>query len=147
LRIGNSDVWIVEDKPDSCSIQVPVPPSTNQRQTIGYRKMRGYLAGFQYAESKPVLIKTPEVLDYEQNVLFIRAALRQLKCVPISDYAIFDFYFTLKNPRYDTHNGLKVMCDVLQKAEVVTDDRFILPHVHRPEFSETLPNLIVRFPR
>lgn len=147
-RVGNSDVWYQADTVlNVAAIQMPVPPSTNERQTIGYRKIKGNKAGFAYSGTKAVLIKTQEALSYEQNVPFIRMAMKYLDIDPFSDYTTFNFFFTLKNPRYDTHNGLKIVCDVLEKAGVVLNDRFILPHIHRPDFSDVYPKLIITFPR
>jgi len=145
-RIGTSDIWVVEVDPseDYAVIRVPVPPSTNNRQTIGYRKIKrmitGARAGF-VSENTPVLVKTSEAREYEDHIPFIRMALKIAGVKMHRDYVPVDFWFTLKNLRYDTHNGLKIMCDVLEKSGLVTDDRFILPQIQRPEFSTALPHL------
>lgn len=145
IRIGNSDIWWKRIN-DIGIIQVPVPPSTNERQTIGYKKITGHKAGFSYSKNRPILVKTKVARDYEGHIPFIKMALNFIGAEMITDYAVFNFYFTLKNPRYDTHNGLKIICDVLEKSALVSDDRFILPHIERPEFSTTLPNLKITFP-
>lgn len=145
-RVGNSDVWYLAEE-DQAYISVPVPPSTNRRQTIGYRKVRSGKAGFAFSTTKNVLVKTDLVKGHEAYIPFIRVALKNMDFHPINDYAKFDFWFFLKNPRYDTHNGLKVMCDMLEKAGAVTNDRFILPNVHMPELNVKIPCLHIGFPR
>lgn len=148
LRIGTSDVWFIGVDDDCAMIRVPVPPSTNARQTIGYRRVRnggraGMAGGYQ---TKAVLVKTQDAREYEDHIPFIRMAIRQAGIQPFDDYVHISFWFTLRNMRYDVHNGLKIMCDVLEKAGLVTDDRYILPQMERPDFSEVLPHLDIGFP-
>lgn len=142
-QIGTSDVWVLpHPNPNMGRIRIPIPPSVNARQrpAIRYRRTAyGTRAGME-------LVLTPQVVGYYLNALPLRMAWKSIMSRPLEDYAEFEFQFYLGNDLYDTHNGLKVSCDMIEKSGLISNDRFILPQVARPVSAPTDPRLIISFP-
>lgn len=56
---------------------------------------------------------------------------------PISDYTYFDFTFFFESKVHpDLDNALTGVFDVIERAELVTNDKYIVPRVNLPSFSK-----------
>lgn len=147
IRISNSDIYILSSSAESIRLRLPIPPSVNKRKTIGYKKIsNGGCVGFGYTK-KPILINTIETREYKNNSFFIQQALRKVGHSPLENYSEFYFQFFLKNMRYDTHNGLKIICDILEEGGVIVNDKYILPQMKVPIYMPNDPKLIIEFPK
>lgn len=80
------------------------------------------------------------------NALALKVAWKKVMASPIEDYVKMDFRFFLSNMAYDTHNGLKLVCDMIQQSGLVLNDKYILPQVDVPESAPADPRLIISFP-
>lgn len=138
FRVGTSDIVILPGPPGVGRIRLPVPPSVNVRQRPVYR-VRG---GRRTIE----LGLTPVAANYYLNALPLRMAWRKIMTRPLEDYTKFKFRFFLGNMGYDTHNGLKIACDTIQKSGLILNDKYILPQVERPESAPADPRMIIEFP-
>lgn len=155
-RIGTSDVYIIptqeyvgNDKHHSGSwgrIRLPLPPSANDwlRPAMRYVTRRGY--GGLSSRAQPFLLLTNEAKAYYAQAPALRIAWSRLRRTAIDKYTRFRFYFFLKNPRYDSHNGLKIVCDLIEKSGLVTNDNVILPEVMEPVLAKDDPRLLIEFP-
>jgi len=147
-QIGNSDIFILpSENKRTIKIRVPVPPSTNERLTIGWRRVRvDSGVGFEgQTISKPRLVNTSKTKGYYQNAYAIRIAMIKLGHKPINYYEHFFFTFFLRNRRYDHHNGLKLVCDLLEKSSVVENDNYIVPVCDIPIIAPDDPRLVIEF--
>lgn len=141
-RVGNSDVWVLPGPPGFGRVRLPMPPSVNVRQRPVMRVRStalGPRAGLELA-------LTAVVRDYYANAVCLRVAWKWIMAAPIEDFVKMRFAFYLGNPLYDTHNGLKVACDLIQMSGLVLNDRYILPQVEAPENAPADPRLIITFP-
>jgi hypothetical protein len=119
-----------------------MPPSVNTRQRPVMRTRKtafGSRVGMELA-------LTAEVRGYYVNAACLRMAWRAVMPAPIEDFVKVGFRFYLGNPLYDTHNGLKVACDLMQLSGLVLNDCYILPQVDVPEHAPADPRLIISFP-
>ena len=116
-------------------ITTPIPPSTNQRQTIAYKSGRPFITLTRVARE---YLAGAEKLRIQSFVYFNH---------PIIDFTPFEFKFYLARANYDCHNGLKLACDLLERAGIVSNDRFILPQIQKPEIDKASPRLIISFAR
>lgn len=147
-QVGTSDVWVLPPRnSQSARIRIPMPPSVNVRQipVMRYRQFT-YGNGSTGRRAGMELKLTPEVVGYYQNALALRIAWKKVMERPIEDFVAMRFKFFLANEKYDTHNGLKVACDMIEKSGLVLNDRYILPQVLRPELAPGEPRLIIDFP-
>lgn len=110
LTVGNEGIKLI----------LPVPPSTNQRLTL--------------ARGRMILSKSAR--DYMQWALILRGEAAKKKIRSIENYTDVFFLFYLKNENYDCHNGLKILCDVMEKGNLFTNDRFILPQIKKPKIDK-----------
>lgn len=161
VRIGNADVWILRADEKAVQMKVPLPPSTNDRQTIAYRRekrggatgLRGMVSGGRVTFARPrpgpraFLALTHVAHDYLEQAIVVRAALAMISHRPFEDFVEVGFSFYLRSAAYDTHNGYKLACDMLERAGFCANDRFILPQTRRPVVAPKLPCLIIDFPR
>ena len=109
------------------SVTLPLPPSENRRLILSRHSRRMILSqeARQYLNDIPIIIK---------NVL------NKNGCKPLSEYVsvFFTFYFK-DNRRRDTQNMYKILCDVLERAGLVTDDKYILVQTQKPMIIRDLP--------
>lgn len=89
---------------------------------------------------------TEEAKGYLMNALALRLAWKKMMARPIEGYVKIEFRFFLANMAYDTHNGLKLACDMMQKSGMILNDKFILPQVEVPESAPSDPRLILSLP-
>lgn len=142
-RVGDSDIWILPSPEiGSARLRIPVPPSCNVRQKPVYRVRRTVWGNKTGVE----LGLTEEAKGYLMNAVVLRMAWKRVMPRPIEDFTKITFRFFLANPAYDTHNGLKLACDMMQKSGMVLNDRLILPQVEVPESAPSDPRLIISFP-
>ena len=154
-RIGTSDVYVLPVQQYVASvdpggrwgrIRIPVPPSANDWLKIGVRRFsRGGMAGMSFRPT-PYMRLTDEARSYYANALPLRMAWTRLRATPISSYTKVRFYFFLANMRYDSHNGLKLACDLIEKSGLVVNDNMILPEVMEPVKAKEDPRLLIEFP-
>lgn len=99
-------------------ISLPIPPSTNRRMIMARGRM----------------ILSSEARDYiEKASLIVHKRLQDYNLCPRTDYVAVDFSFIFNdNRRRDAHNYLKILCDVLERGGLVSDDRYILPRILKP---------------
>ena len=116
-------------------ITTPIPPSTNQRQTIAYKSGR------------PFITLTRAAREYLAGAEKLRIQSFRYFNNPIIDFTNFEFKFYLARANYDCHNGLKLACDLLERAGIVSNDRFILPQIQKPEIDKSQPRLVIYFQR
>ena len=149
VRPGGKDspVWAWEETPGSVCLRLPLPPSVNARLTPGYRWVSRYRYGVLERLRKPVLRHTERSTTYLEHTPLVRAALGKLGFRALDGYANFRFIFFLENLAYDTHNGFKLACDLLEMGGAVTDDKYILAQTARPIHAPSDPRLVVSFPR
>ena len=146
-QIGNSDIYILPNEDiRTIKIRIPMPPSTNERLTIGWQRVRfNRGVGVQADSVRPRFVNTSKSREYYKNAYAIKIAMIKLGHKPINYYEHFFFTFFLKNKRYDHHNGLKLVCDLLQKADVVEDDNYIVPVCDIPITAPDDPRLVIEF--
>ena len=65
---------------------------------------------------------------------------------PIDSYTQVELWFILPRRSCDCHNYFKVFFDTLEKAELVTDDRFLVPLVRGLWHDSSYPRVIVKLP-
>lgn len=140
-RVGNSDIMILPANPGWARFRLPMPPSVNVRLRPVYRVRSGPSGRRAGMELK----LTEAVVGYYQNALALRMAWKRVLQKPLEDFVKITFRFFLANPLYDTHNGLKVACDMIQKSGMILSDRFILPKVAMPESSPADPRMLIEF--
>lgn len=109
------------------------------------RFSRGGRVGLNFRPT-PYMRLTDEARTFYGNALPLRMAWTQVKQEPFTTYTKFRFYFFLSNMRYDSHNGLKLACDLIEKSGLVVNDNLILPEVMQPVQAKDDPRLLIEFP-
>lgn len=139
---GREETW--------ARVRVPMPPSVNQRQTLGMIRPRSPSSKSWLSPRGrrviPVIRLTPIARQYLENAWPLNIAWRRVRNAPYTSYVTMRFYFFLPDLRYDTHNGLKLACDLIERSGMVTNDRLVLPHIMTPVVAKDEPRLIVEFP-
>ena len=64
---------------------------------------------------------------------------------PIYQYTYMDLHFVLPRRSCDAHNYLKVLCDGLQKNQIVIDDKFLLTRIQSVDFDSKNPRVDILF--
>lgn len=140
-RVGTSDIWILPAPAGHGRIRIPMPPSTNARMRPMYARSArfGGRVGLR-------LGLTDEAKGYLNNALALRVGWKMVMGRPLEDYTEFRFTFFMENMAYDTHNGLKLACDMIEKSGLILNDKFILPQVAMPLHAPGDPRAIIEFP-
>jgi Holliday junction resolvase RusA-like endonuclease len=102
---------------ESRYIRLPVPPSNNKRQNA----------------NRSLTVAAREYLDSVPWIVFL--SMKALKADTATSFRYLDVWMILP-PRYDCHNGLKVLCDALQRGRFVKDDRLLLPRIQGVAYAE-----------
>lgn len=89
---------------------------------------------------------TQEARDFYDQAIFLKLAWRKFRAQPFDAYVRMRFFFFLENMRYDTHNGLKLACDLIEKSGLVVNDNLILPEIMAPVHAKDEPRLLIEFP-
>lgn len=69
---------------------------------------------------------------------------KQERFAPITGYQVVPMWFILPTRSADNHNYFKVFFDMLEKAGVVTDDKFFIPQVRGLWFDRKDPRVIIQ---
>lgn len=147
-EIGNTGVVLFSTQNEAIRFRMPVPPSTNRRQTIGYRKKSASsgMAGMGLQSLIPIIVLTKTAREYLELMRYPLNVIRSwMHLDPISEYTAFRMWWVLANERYDNHNGLKLLCDALENGRIVSDDRFIMPQVMGVEINMRDPHVRIEF--
>jgi len=106
---------------------LPLPPSINHMYANAYIKGRS------------IKVYTQQANAWRQQALYI---LRPRIKRTIDEKVIIELYYYFPDARRrDTHNTLKILCDVLEEAGLVTDDRYLLPRVMNYEIDRQNPRI------
>lgn len=119
-------------------LELPFPPSTNDRQTVKWRTTKD-------GRRLPCLANTGQAQGYLNYGPVVATAARLMRLEPVGVYCPVRFTFFMMNEKYDTHNGLKLACDLLEYGRIFQNDRYILPHVEHPLIVREKPRLRVEF--
>lgn len=117
-------------------LELPFPPSVNEKSEIKWRTNAS-------GQRVPVIANTTAANGYLSYWPAVAAAARLMRLDPIAVYCPVRFTFFMTNPNYDTHNGLKLLCDLLQHGRVFENDRYILVQTERPLFVKENPRVRV----
>lgn len=132
------DISLYRFSNDRLRLILPVPPSVNRRNSI---------FAIMTARGPRAIVRTrKETTSYLEQSRLIYSLIRRAAHNPIADFTPFYFQFYLDNKNTDTHNGYKVVCDLLQYSRVVTNDKYILVQTLRPIYHESKPHLSIEFP-
>ena len=121
-------------------LRVPLPPSANRRNSI-------YAVATAFGP-RAIVRTRQETRNYLNLSMVVKALLGRVGHQPIKTYTPFQFAFFLSNKNCDTHNCYKAVCDMLQYAGAVANDKHILPVTLAPRFlkSSDDPYLLIGFP-
>jgi Holliday junction resolvase RusA-like endonuclease len=109
-------------------ITIPIPPSVNKMFIFN-----------KYTHQK---IYKQETRDYyEYNTLVLGNWVKTHHVKPVAKYEYFDMKFFLKNSSMDSHNLKKVAFDLLEKAGVVENDKWILDRTQSIEIDKENPRI------
>jgi crossover junction endodeoxyribonuclease RusA len=106
---------------------LPLPPSINHMYANAYIKGRS------------IKVYTQQANAWRQQALYlIKPHIKRT----IDEKIIIELYYYFPDARRrDTHNTLKILCDVLEEAGLVTDDRYLLPRVMDYEIDRQNPRI------
>lgn len=106
---------------------LPLPPSVNHMYANAYIKGRS------------IKVYTKEANAWREHALYILKP--HIKRTHDEKVIIELYYYFPDARRRDTHNTLKILCDVLEEAGLVTDDRYLLPRVMNYEIDRQNPRI------
>ena len=116
-------------------IGLPLPPSTNDRMIPIFRNGRPRMVlsnkAHQYLDGCGIQLK---VWTLRNNWL------------PINRYWPVEFYYRLANANSDSHNLIKIACDVLQQGRIFQNDKFILAREMTVEINPNNPGVVLKVP-
>lgn len=117
-------------------VWLPLPPSTN-------RRMRPVRMG-RFARQ----ILTNEARDYhEVNALKLNAWARGVKFQALSTFTHLDLWVILSRSSQDCSNFDKILLDTIEKARLVTNDKFLLPRFQGVLYDATRSCIIIYLPQ
>lgn len=92
-------------------------------------------------------ILTKEARQYLESVgELLKIIVHSRGIHAVHQYSRIGFWFILPRTNSDNHNHLKLLLDVLEKAGVVSNDKFILPNVGGVWHDSKDPRAIVLVP-
>ena len=95
---------------------LPLPPSTNQRQTPVF--MKGHMA----------MLLTSQARNYIKNVgMILKLWSHSVKLAPIDRYRFIDLWWILATTAQDNHNYFKVLFDAMEEGGIVVNDKYLMP--------------------
>ena len=109
-------------------ITIPLPPSVNTMFIFN-----------KYTHQK---IYKPDVRTYyEVNTLVLQNWCKLHYIKPVTEMTHFDMEFFLPNKLADAHNYLKITCDLLQKAGIVENDKWIMTRIQKVDYDKANPRI------
>ena len=111
-------------------ITIPLPPSVN----VMYQYNR-------YSHQK---IYKQEVRDYyEYNTLILQNWVKLHHVKPVEEMTHFDMEFFLSSKNADATNYLKISMDLLEKAGIVSNDKFVMARIQKVDYDKENPRIII----
>lgn len=111
-------------------ITVPLPPSVN---TI-----------YMWNPRTHTKIYTQNARNYlEINSIELKSWKNKNNVKVIDDYKHVNFEFFLSRKNCDSHNYFKLLCDVLERAGIVSNDKYLMTQIEKVEFDSKNPRVII----
>lgn len=151
IRISNTDIYLLKEPglDGIIRLRVPLPPSTNRRQKVGFKKLKGDNGGVGLHFRMPVvpiMILTKEAQSYIDSMLYpLRSLVSRFQIKPVNEFTEFKLWFVMKSHAYDNHNALKLLFDAFEYGHLVENDKFIMPHVCGVDYNPDDPHVIVEY--
>lgn len=118
---------------------LPLPPSDNDRLKPGWSGRRG---------RRMRMVPTVALEDFKLvAIMGLRTFARVMGYEAIKRTVYLDLWVVLPNRRRDPSNCDKALCDVLQHAGLVVNDRLLLPRYQGVGYDAERPGVTVLLPR
>jgi len=91
-------------------------------------------------------LSTTAQIWFKNSIILIHDWKSKNKWVTVDSKIIVNIWFYFPdNRKRDTHNGLKILMDVLEKAEIYTDDKYAMPRIIDYQIDRQYPRIEISF--